>query len=62
MEAPRRDDNVEAITESLRHKVIEKWGEERAAALAGIIEQTAGDIWRVERHPPALDEPPEANT
>ena len=61
MEAPHRE-VVKGIAESLRLKAVEKWGEERAEALAGIIEQTAGDIWRVEKHLPALDEPPETNT
>jgi hypothetical protein len=51
--------NQEDIAESLRLKAAEKWGEERAEVLAGIIEQAAGDIWRVERHPPSLDEEPE---
>ena len=53
---------VSEIAESLRLKAVEKWGEERAAALAGVLDQTARDIWRVERHPPSLDEEPEANT
>jgi len=53
---------VTEIAESLRLKAVEKWGEERAKALAGVIEQTARDIWRVERHPPSLDEEPESNT
>lgn len=53
---------VSEIAESLRLKAIEKWGEERAAALAGVIEQAARDIWRAERQPPSLDEEPEANT
>ena len=53
---------VSKIAESLRLKAVEKWGEERAAALAGVLDQTARDIWRVERQPPSLDEEPEANT
>ena len=53
---------VSEIAESLRLKAVEKWGEERAAALAGVLDQTARDIWRVERQPPSLDEEPEANT
>ena len=60
MEARSR--TVAEIAESLRLKAVEKWGEERAAALAGVLEQTAKDIWRVERRPPSLDEEPEANT
>lgn len=53
---------VSEIAESLRLTAVEKWGEERAAALAGVIDQTARDIWRVERQPPSLDEEPESNT
>ncbi len=53
---------VAEIAESLRFKAVEKWGEERAAVLAGVLEQTARDIWRVERQPPSLEEEPEANT
>ena len=53
---------VSEIAESLRLTAVEKWGEERPAALAGVIDQTARDIWRVERQPPSLDEEPESNT
>jgi hypothetical protein len=57
--ASQHDDIVNSIAESQRFKAVEKWGEKRASAIAGIIEQTANDIWRVERHPPDLDEEPE---
>ena len=59
MGASQHDDIVNRIAESQRLKAVEKWGEKRASALAGIIEQTAKDIWRVERHSPSLDEEPE---
>ncbi|MCX8214395.1 MAG: hypothetical protein OTJ97_07820 [SAR202 cluster bacterium] len=51
--------HVKGIAELLRLKAAEMWGEKRASALAGIIEQTANDIWRVERRPESLDEEPE---
>ena len=59
MGASQHDDILKRIAESQRLKAVEKWGEKRAFILAGIIEQTADDIWRVERHPPSLDEEPE---
>ena len=59
MGASQHDDIVKGIAESQRLRAVEKWGEKRASAIAGIIEQTANDIWRVERRPPSLDEEPE---
>jgi hypothetical protein len=62
MGASQHDDIVKRIAESQRLKAVEKWGIKRASALAGIIAQTANDIWRVKRHPPSLDEEPETYT
>jgi hypothetical protein len=62
MGASQHEDIVKRIAESQRLKAVEKWGIKRASALAGIIEQTANDIWRVKRHPPSLDEEPETYT
>jgi len=59
MGASQHEDIVKRIAESQRLKAVEKWGIKRASALAGIIEQTANDIWRVERRPPSFDEEPE---
>ena len=59
MGASQHDDILKRIAESQELRAVEKWGEKRASVLVGIIEQTAKDIWRVERHPPSLDEEPE---
>lgn len=59
MGASQHEEIVKRIAESQRLKAVEKWGIKRASALAGIIEQTANDIWRVERRPPSFDEEPE---
>jgi len=59
MGASQHEDIVKRIAESQRLKAVEKWGIKRASALVGIIEQTANDIWRVERRPPSFDEEPE---
>lgn len=59
MGASQHDDILKRIAESQELRAVEKWGEKRASVLVGIIEQTAKDIWRVERHLPSLDEEPE---
>ena len=59
MGASQHDDILKRIAASQGLRAIEKWGQKRASVLADIIDQTAKDIWRVERHPPSLDEEPE---
>lgn len=53
-----KEKEIAEITASLERRAAELWGDERAAAILPVLEETATSIWQLSHDPSPADEEP----